>query len=163
MEATLTEELYVREIVMTKFERILCIIGLTLLRHQLNNSRKFEAWVRKGISRIKVWNSPSYYWYSLTNKIFRKNLGMRFFHKFDLEDYDQDILRQALAMLRDTLNNKQAFSDLVEIGTRWLTMPCPSEVKSGADNSILIGNNVGCAYPNSDYSLYEIAKIWYHG
>jgi len=161
------QELYVRETVMTKFEKILCVIGLSLLKRRLNTPKKFESWVKKGINTIIVWNPLSYaYLISSRKKIWKPMRFKYLFHtyKTEGEDYYEVVLRQALTMLKDNLNDAQAFSDLVAIGTRWLTMPYPPEAKTGEKDytAILISNNVGCAWPNSDYSLCADGTIWYH-
>jgi hypothetical protein len=145
--------------------------GLKLLRRILNNPKKFELLVGRGVKNIFVlsgiWNSPR--WKKPFDLACLEKCGWikaheidghRFIYSNDLAQVE--IAQVELSLLRSVLNNKDQFNALAEIKPCMLHLSDPSDYKRFGPGILISGFIPEFSWPNADWSINEEGNVYFH-
>lgn len=151
-------------------------IGLNKLRKILNDPAEMEVLASKGLQRINLvadhlnsgqfktlFGSPAFLRWVNGIEGWDHNRSFYWYVPFK-NDGQRERCRSALIVLRDTLNDKRKYEELVQIGPCALTL-CWEEDDPRVleeDSPILISNFIPECWPNADYSVRANGETYFH-
>lgn len=163
------------QIVLTMGQQHPFRIGLNKLRKILNDPAQLDDLAARGLHCINVVadhvNSGQF------KKLFANPAFMRWANGLEGWDHNRSFLgwfqefksdeqrryaRFSLTVLRDTLNDKVAYEELVQIGPCALTLCWDDEATYDEQAPVLISNYIPDCWPNADYSIRATGETYFH-
>lgn len=151
-------------------------INLNKLRSILNNPAEFQRLTDSGLQRINVvsdhvdagdfkslFGSTAFMRWANGSEGWDSNRSFYWFVEIKNDDQYQRC-HKALVVLRETLNDKDKYEELVKIGPCALTLRWEEDDPQifAPNTPILISNFIPDHMPNSDYSIREDGTIHFH-